>query len=117
MLKSFFHTGFVVRNIEESAQFYADVLGIRMAGRMEFQDEFTEQVPGFPSAHIKGGFVDTGEGHQLELIQYLSPPAGQAALTATTWEHPTWPSSWRTSTVSTPRLPQRTWTTPAHRRH
>ena len=73
MLKSFFHTGFVVRDIEKSVQFYTDVLGMRMAGRMEFQDEFIEQVLAFPGAHIKDDFVDTGEGHQLELIQYLSP--------------------------------------------
>ena len=29
MLKSFFHTGFVVKDIEKSVQFYADVLGMR----------------------------------------------------------------------------------------
>ena len=30
MLKSFFHTGFVVKNIEESVKFYADVLGLSL---------------------------------------------------------------------------------------
>ena len=34
----------------------------------------------FPGAHIKGGFVDMGEGHQLELIQYLSPASGENHL-------------------------------------
>ena len=34
----------------------------------------------FPGAHIKGGFVDMGEGHQLELIQYLSPVSGENNL-------------------------------------
>ena len=80
MLKSFFHTGFVVKDIEKSVRFYADVLGMRIAGRTERQGEFVEQVLAFPGAHIKGGFVDLGEGHQLELIQYLSPASGEKNL-------------------------------------
>ena len=80
MLKSFFHTGFVVKDIEASIKFYADVLGMRIAGRTEREGEFVEQVLAFPGAHIKGGFVDMGEGHQLELIQYLSPASGENHL-------------------------------------
>ena len=80
MLKSLFHTGFIVRDIEKSVQFYTEVLGMRMAGRMEFHDGFIEQVLAFPQAHIKGGFVDTGEGHQLELIQYVSPESGSVSI-------------------------------------
>lgn len=80
MLKSFFHTGFVVKDIEKSVQFYSEVLGMRVAGRTERQGEFVEQVLAFPGAHIKGGFVDMGEGHQLELIQYLSPASGDNNL-------------------------------------
>ncbi len=80
MLKSFFHTGFVVRDIEESVRFYSDILGMRIAGRTERQGEFVEQVLAFPGAHIKGGFVDMGEGHQLELIQYLSPQSGTGGV-------------------------------------
>ena len=80
MLKAFFHTGFVVKDIEESVKFYSEVLGMRIAARMERQGEFIEQVLAFPGAHIKGGFVDMGEGHQLELIQYLSPASGENSL-------------------------------------
>ena len=80
MLKSFFHTGFVVKDIEQSIKFYSDVLGMRIAGRTEREGEFVEQVLAFPGAHIKGGFVDMGEGHQLELIQYLSPASGENNL-------------------------------------
>ena len=80
MLKSFFHTGFVVKDIEASIKFYADVLGMRIAGRTEREGEFVEQVLAVPGAHIKGGCVDMGEGHQLELIQYLSPASGENHL-------------------------------------
>jgi len=76
MLKSFFHTGFVVKDIETSAKFYCDVLGMRMGDRIERQGEFVEQVLAFPGAHIDRAFLDKGEGHKLELVQYLSPASG-----------------------------------------
>ena len=63
MLKSFFHTGFVVKDLEESVNFYATVLGMRIAARTERKGEFINQVLAFPDAHIKGAFVDKGEGH------------------------------------------------------
>ena len=80
MLKSFFHTGFVVEDLEKSVDFYANVLGMRVASRMERQGEFINQVLAFPDAHIKGAFVDKGEGHQLELIQYINPPSGPGGV-------------------------------------
>ena len=80
MLKSFFHTGFVVDDLEESLQFYVNVLGMRFAGRMERQGEFVNQLLAFPDAHVKGAFVDKGEGHQLELIQYINPVSGPGGV-------------------------------------
>ena len=80
MLKSFYHTGFIVRDLEQSVRFYTDVLGMTLARRMEREGEFINQVLGFPNTHIKGAFVDKGEGHQLELIQYISPPSGPGGI-------------------------------------
>ncbi|PKB66844.1 MAG: hypothetical protein BZY81_06220 [SAR202 cluster bacterium Io17-Chloro-G4] len=80
MLKSFFHTGFVVKDLEKSVQFYADVLGMRKGVRLERQGEFIEQVLAFPGAHIDRAFMDKGEGHILELIQYLSPASGSPSV-------------------------------------
>jgi len=80
MLKSFFHTGFVVKDLEKSVAFYSEVLGMRIAGRVERKGEFANQLLGFPDAHIKGALVDKGEGHQLELIQYINPPSGPGGI-------------------------------------
>ena len=55
MLKSFFHTGFVVKDIEASIKFYADVLGMRIAGRTEREGEFVEQVLLSPVLTSKAG--------------------------------------------------------------
>ena len=76
MLKSFFHTGFVVKDIDASAKFYTEVLGMRMIERFERQGEFVEQVLAFPGAHIDRAMLDKGVGHKLELVQYISPASG-----------------------------------------
>ena len=80
MLKSFFHTGFVVKDLDKSIDFYTNVLGMELGGRMERQGEYINQVLAFPDAHIKGAFLDKGEGHQLELIQYISPSSGPGGI-------------------------------------
>ncbi|MCS5657512.1 MAG: VOC family protein [Dehalococcoidia bacterium] len=80
MLKSFYHTGFVVKDLDASARFYSDVLGMQIGERFERQGEFVEQVLAFPGAHIDRAMLDKGEGHKLELIQYLSPPSGPGGV-------------------------------------
>ncbi len=80
MLKSFFHSGFIVRDVDQAVEFYTNVLGLKVAMRMGRQGEFIDQVLDFSGAHIKGAFVDLGDGHQLELIQYLSPASGPGGI-------------------------------------
>jgi catechol 2,3-dioxygenase-like lactoylglutathione lyase family enzyme len=78
MITSFFHTGFIVADLDQSIKFYQDVFGLTLAGRSERTGEFAESLLGIPNVHIKGGFLDLGAGHQLELIQYLSPEGSRA---------------------------------------
>jgi catechol 2,3-dioxygenase-like lactoylglutathione lyase family enzyme len=80
MLRSFFHTGFIVRDIDKSVQFYTNVLGLHLAGRTERRGQFAEQLLAFPGAHIKGAFLDLGAGHSLELIQYITPASGTVGI-------------------------------------
>jgi catechol 2,3-dioxygenase-like lactoylglutathione lyase family enzyme len=81
MLKSMFHTGFVVRDIDKTIDFYTTVMGLNLVGRTERTGDFASQLLGFPDAHIKGAFVELGDGHQLELIQYINPPGAMATFT------------------------------------
>lgn len=78
MLKSFFHTGFIVADLEAAVAFYTEVMGLNLALRTERTGAFPSALLGYPDAHIRGAFLDLGEGHQLELIQYLNPPGGFA---------------------------------------
>ncbi len=80
MLKSMFHTGFVVRDIDKTIDFYTNVMGLKLVGRTERTGDFACQLLGFQEAHIKGAFVELGDGHQLELIQYINPPVGDGHL-------------------------------------
>jgi catechol 2,3-dioxygenase-like lactoylglutathione lyase family enzyme len=80
MMRAFFHTGFVVKDLEKAIEFYTNVMGLKVAGRMERQGEFACQLLAFDDAHIKGAFLDLGDGHQLELIQYLNPPSGSGGI-------------------------------------
>ena len=80
MLKSMFHTGFVVRDIDKTIDFYTNVMGLRLVGRTERTGDFACQLLGFQEAHIKGAFVELGDGHLLELIQYINPPVGDGHL-------------------------------------
>ena len=80
MMRAFFHTGFVVKDLDRAIEFYTNVMGLKVAGRMERQGEFACQLLAFDNAHIKGAFLDLGDGHQLELIQYLNPPSGSGGV-------------------------------------
>ncbi|MAX10721.1 MAG: hypothetical protein CMG13_07765 [Candidatus Marinimicrobia bacterium] len=78
MLKSFFHTGFIVKDIDKSIDFYTSVFGMSLAGRGERSGPFAETLLGYSEAHLQNAFLELGEGHQLELIQYLTPTGSRA---------------------------------------
>ena len=79
MLKSFYHTGFVVKNLEDSVQFYTEVMGLNLKREaFEATGETTEQVTGLKGVTMKVAFVDLKNGHHLELIEYVYPPGTEA---------------------------------------
>lgn len=78
MIKSFFHTGFIVKDIEQSIGFYTSVFGLTLAGRGERTGIFAETLVGYAGVHLQNAFLDLGDGHQLELIQYLTPTGSKA---------------------------------------
>ena len=80
MLKSFFHTGFVVKDLESSVGFYQDALGLEVVGRYERHGEFAQKLLGFDDAYLKVAFLSMGNGHALELIQYVVPPSVEGQL-------------------------------------
>ena len=79
MLKSFYHTGFVVKNLEESVKFYTETLGLNLKrAQFETSGELTEQVVGLKGVRMKVAFVDLSNEHHLELIEFVYPPGTEA---------------------------------------
>ena len=73
MILSMNHTGFVVKNLEESIKFYRDILGLKVTIRRERTGKPIDQVVGYTSTHIKAAMLTIDENHYVELIQYLNP--------------------------------------------
>ncbi len=81
MLKSFYHTGFVVKDLDSSLAFYRDVMGLALVRRTERTGEFAEKLVGFKDAHIEVAFLSMDdEGHNLELVQYFVPPSAEGHI-------------------------------------
>ena len=67
------HTGFVVRDLDKAVAFYRDVVGLNHKGSFESEGGPISQLLGYDNVRLKGAQIDTGEGHVLELLQYVHP--------------------------------------------
>jgi catechol 2,3-dioxygenase-like lactoylglutathione lyase family enzyme len=73
-IRALYHTGFVVSDLERSVAFYTGVLGMRLERPpTELSGEWISNVVGYPGTRLRSAFVGIGDGHSIELIQYLSP--------------------------------------------
>ena len=78
-IKALYHTGFVVSDLERSVAFYTGVLGMRVERPpTELAGEWISGVVGYPRTRLRSAFVGIGDGHSIELLQYLSPAGSRA---------------------------------------
>lgn len=81
MLQRIFHTGFIVRDMRRSLAFYRDLLGLEVVREAsDYSGEFADQLTGFQNVQLHIVFLSLGEGHQLELTQFLNPVGGKADI-------------------------------------
>ena len=74
-IKALYHTGFVVGDLDRSLRFYTEVLGMRVERpATELSGDWISNVVGYPGTRLRSAFVGIGDGHSIELLQYLSPP-------------------------------------------
>ena len=73
MAQRIMHTGFVVSDRAAAIAFYRDVVGLSVISEYERQGGEIDRVLGYESVHLKSVLLDMGEGHVLELIQYVNP--------------------------------------------
>ena len=74
MIRGMNHSGIVVRDLDSAVGFYRDVVGLKLLDTFERDGGPISDVLGYENTHIKGATLDIGEGHKLELIEYINPP-------------------------------------------
>ena len=73
MITSMNHTGFVVADLDKAVAFYRDAMGLAVDVTRERKGGPITQVVGYEDAHLKIALLSMGNGHTLELIQYVHP--------------------------------------------
>jgi catechol 2,3-dioxygenase-like lactoylglutathione lyase family enzyme len=73
MIKKFHHTAISITNLDQSIQFYCDVLGMKLEWRMDHRrSEALEKVVGMKNVDVSYAML-SGWGGRIELFQYHSP--------------------------------------------
>ena len=68
------HTGFNVSNMDQSLEFYRDMLGLEVTRDFVFEGETLDKLSGIPRAKAHLVFLGNGDGrHFLELVEWLNP--------------------------------------------
>lgn len=75
------HTGLVVRDLEQSIQFY-EALGLKVWRREEESGPFIDTVVGIPGVRIEWAKMKCTDGSMVELLQYHSHPDAQPLVAA-----------------------------------
>lgn len=80
MIIGMHHTGFVVSDIDASVAFYRDAVGLTLIGMRERDGGPISQILGYENTHIKIAEFHYGNGHMLELIEYVNPHGADAHI-------------------------------------
>ncbi|MDA1188773.1 MAG: VOC family protein [Chloroflexi bacterium] len=84
MIKSYWHTGFVVRDIDRAIAFYRDGLGLHLIGTKDVEGKPISNLVGYEKAFLKEAFFSiepgkkTSDSNILALIEYASPRTSKA---------------------------------------
>ena len=89
-VRSIFHVGFVVRDLDASLRFYCDGLGLVLRHRQQQHNAYTASLVGYEDAALEIAQLRLNDaepppsGHVLELICYERPPSGPVDLERST---------------------------------
>ncbi len=70
MILSLHHPSFTVDNLERSVAFYRDLLGLKLEGIWERDEEYSQGVTGIEGAHLKVAYF-TLPNASFELVEYM----------------------------------------------
>lgn len=73
-IDTIYHTGFVVADLDRALAFYTDTLGLTVErAPFESSSDWLAQVVGYEKVRMRIAFVGPGDGHVIELLQYIEP--------------------------------------------
>jgi catechol 2,3-dioxygenase-like lactoylglutathione lyase family enzyme len=75
------HTGFTVSDLDGSVAFYRDLLGCEVIASQEKEGGYLAAIVGHSGAHVRMAHLRVpGDGHVIELFEYISPEGEQPQL-------------------------------------
>jgi catechol 2,3-dioxygenase-like lactoylglutathione lyase family enzyme len=73
-VQAIYHTGFVVSDLDRSLEFYTGLLGLSIERQPVTTDTpWLAEVVGYESVKMRMAYVGVGDGHSIELIEYVLP--------------------------------------------
>jgi catechol 2,3-dioxygenase-like lactoylglutathione lyase family enzyme len=74
-ITGFHHTAVTVHDLDAMVRFYTEVIGLRVLMEVDSVAPPTGDHTGVAGARRKLVFVGFGDGHRIELVHYIDPPA------------------------------------------
>ena len=82
-MKNVRHVGLVVESIEKSLKFYRDLLGLKIQGSTNEDENFISEIIGIKNAQLKTLKLSADDNKtRIELVEFLSPPPNKVEKTA-----------------------------------
>ena len=73
-VQTIYHTGFVVSDLDRSLDFYTRVIGMSVEREPATSDTpWLAEVVGYEKVKMRMAYVGVGDGHSIELIEYILP--------------------------------------------
>ncbi|HJP27970.1 MAG TPA: VOC family protein [Dehalococcoidia bacterium] len=73
-VKTIYHTGFIVENLDDTLDFYTRVLGMVIEREPAISETpWISEVVGYENVKMRQAYVGVGDGHSIELIEYMRP--------------------------------------------
>ena len=78
MILRHWHTGFVVKDIDQSVKFYVDGLGMKLIRKFLCKGAAAAKVVAYEPVEMSGALLEIADGTILELLQYIVPSSNGA---------------------------------------
>ncbi len=73
-VQTIYHTGFVVSDLDRALEFYTGLLGMVIEREPVVADApWLAEVVGYEKVEMRMAYVGVGDGHSIELIEYVLP--------------------------------------------